>query len=117
MLEEDRNFLGQTPLHLASVNRDISSLLLDAGHSIDTTDKHGITPLMYAAGMGNSEVVQMLILRGADTTISDTRWGRNSSHMHPYVVIGILSSNLCKQYNHAILGGPFNISLITPYWH
>jgi hypothetical protein len=77
MLEEDLNFLGQTPLHLASVNQEISRLLLDAGHRIDTTDKHGITPLMYAAGMGNSQVAQMLILQGADTTRSDARWNRN----------------------------------------
>ncbi|KAJ5929174.1 hypothetical protein N7454_007022 [Penicillium verhagenii] len=76
-LEEDRNFLGQTPLHLASVNMEITRILLDAGHDIDAADKYGITPLMYAAGMGNSQVVQMLIRQGADLFKVETRYKRN----------------------------------------
>jgi hypothetical protein len=56
---------------------EISRILLDAGHNIDTADKYGITPLMYAAGMGNSQVVKMLILRGANTTKVESRWKRS----------------------------------------
>ncbi|KAJ5809520.1 uncharacterized protein N7503_001738 [Penicillium pulvis] len=76
-LKEDQNFLGQTLLHLASVNMEITRMLLDAGHDMNTADKYGITPLMYAAGMGNSQVVQMLIRQGADTFKAETRYKRD----------------------------------------
>lgn len=56
---------------------EITRILLDAGHDMDTADKYGITPLMYAAGMGNSQVVQMLIRRGADTSRVETRYERD----------------------------------------
>lgn len=76
-LEEDRNFLGQTPLHLASADADISNLLLLAEHDIDALDNHGTTPLMYAAAMGNVQVVQRLIMGGASLSVLDTRLNRS----------------------------------------
>ncbi|CEO58358.1 hypothetical protein PMG11_03088 [Penicillium brasilianum] len=78
--DSHRNFLGQTPLHLAVCNLEISTLLLDAGHDINTTDRWGITPLMYAAALGVSEVVQLLIIRGANIMTRATNWNRDFMH-------------------------------------
>ena len=69
-LEENRTFLGQSPLHLAITNPAICKLLLDAGHGLDVTDKWGTTPLMYAAGMGERQTVALLLSKGADPIIS-----------------------------------------------
>lgn len=79
-LDSHRNFLGQTPLHLAVCNLEIFTLLLDAGHDINTTDRWGITPLMYAAALGVSEVVQLLIIRGANIMTRATNWNRDFMH-------------------------------------
>ena len=67
---EQRNFLGQTPLHLAIKNVEIVRLVLDAGHSIDAIDRQGITPLMYAASYGCTSTAVFLISRGADPTMT-----------------------------------------------
>ena len=37
-----------------------------SGKKIDLRDKHGITPLMYAAANGHTKVVQLLMLHGSD---------------------------------------------------
>ncbi|RAO70065.1 uncharacterized protein BHQ10_006077 [Talaromyces amestolkiae] len=73
-LENHRNFLGQTPLHLAVSNPHIFEMILDAGHDMDVTDRWGITPLMYAAAMGVSDVVQLLISKGANITTRATAY-------------------------------------------
>ncbi|KAH9893058.1 hypothetical protein F4778DRAFT_749463 [Xylariomycetidae sp. FL2044] len=76
-LEETRNFLGQTPLHVAVCDLSLSCRLLDAGHNPDVTDDRGITPLMYAAGMGETDIARMLITNGANLFIyqPDESWG------------------------------------------
>ncbi|KAJ5464123.1 hypothetical protein N7475_007258 [Penicillium sp. IBT 31633x] len=66
ILEENRNFLGQTPLHLAITDSELFDTLLDAGYDMDDTDRWGITPLMYAAAMGIGHVIKMLVSKGAD---------------------------------------------------
>ncbi|KAL4798546.1 hypothetical protein BDV19DRAFT_396470 [Aspergillus venezuelensis] len=73
----EKNFLGQTPLHLAVRDVDMVRLLVDHGHDMDIKDNHGITALMYAAGMGNGDVVNLMIQRRADLSIEDTRWSQN----------------------------------------
>ncbi len=65
-LQENRTFLGQSPLHLAVTNPDVCRLLLDAGHDLDVTDKWGATPLMYAAGMGQGQTVTRSAQYGGD---------------------------------------------------
>jgi hypothetical protein len=79
-LDSHRNFLGQTSLHLAVCNPPIITLILDAGHDLDTTDRWGIIPLMYAAALGVSEVVKLLIIKGANITTRATRWNRDFMH-------------------------------------
>ncbi|KAL5357439.1 hypothetical protein BJX96DRAFT_163083 [Aspergillus floccosus] len=76
-LHVEKNFLGQTPLHLGVRNVEIIRLLVNAGHHMDITDSQGITPLMYAAAMGKTDVVQLLITRGANPCMQDLKWKRD----------------------------------------
>ncbi|MFZ5635064.1 MAG: ankyrin repeat domain-containing protein [Pseudomonadota bacterium] len=39
---------------------------LDQGASVDTQDEHGWTPLCWAAGVGNADILRALLARGAD---------------------------------------------------
>jgi hypothetical protein len=109
--DSHRNFLGQTPLHLAVCNLQISTFLLDAGHDIDTKDRWGITPLMYAAALGVSEVVQLLIIRGANTITRATQWNRDFMHYASVrghwdlILESLCSIRLCyreKTYQHYV---------------
>ncbi|KAJ9151045.1 Ankyrin [Coniochaeta hoffmannii] len=79
-LRENTTFLGQSPLHLAITNPDVCRLLLDAGHDLDSTDKWGATPLMYAAAMGQRQTVTLLLSRGANPTIFSCPNGHEKSH-------------------------------------
>jgi hypothetical protein len=78
-LQEHRNFLGQTPLHLAVVDREIFALILNTDNDLDldVTDNWGITPLMYAAAMGATDAVKLLIMKGANLMARDERWNRD----------------------------------------
>ena len=55
----------------------ISSRLVDAGYDVNATDRRGITPLMYAAAMGSSDVVQLFISKGANPFSRDSHWNRD----------------------------------------
>jgi hypothetical protein len=70
-LEDNVNFLGQTPLHIAIRSPSRLKALLDAGHDINVRDKNGITPLMYAAATNRLIAVSILIRRGADLFMHD----------------------------------------------
>jgi len=70
-LEDNVNFLGQTPLHIAIHSPSRLKALLDAGHDINVRDKNGITPLMYAAAINRPIAVSILIRRGADLFMHD----------------------------------------------
>ncbi|KAK7990081.1 tRNA (cytosine(34)-C(5))-methyltransferase [Apiospora arundinis] len=77
-LVSQRNFLGQTPLHLAAAEQESLVLpLLEAGHDVDAKDMHGITPLMYTAGLGRTEAAKELISYGADMFLTDDLRHRN----------------------------------------
>lgn len=70
------NFLGQSSLHLSVGNIQTVTMLLDLGHDLDSTDRWGITPLMYAAGMGFEEVAVYLLLKRANPGLRDHRFNR-----------------------------------------
>ncbi|KAF4972880.1 hypothetical protein FSARC_651 [Fusarium sarcochroum] len=72
-LEDNVNFLGQTPLHIVAANLELCRLVLDAGHDINATDNLGVTPLMYAAAMGQTGVAKLLISRGANPGLMDSK--------------------------------------------
>jgi len=46
--------------------------LLDAGASVNTATKYGVSALGFAAERGHFDVVRLLVERGADVTITDT---------------------------------------------
>ncbi|KAK8875182.1 26S proteasome non-ATPase regulatory subunit 10 [Apiospora arundinis] len=71
-LVSQRNFLGQTPLHLAAAEQESLVLpLLEARHDVNATDLYGITPLMYTAGLGRTEAAKQLICYGAKMFLVD----------------------------------------------
>jgi hypothetical protein len=70
-INDQDNLLGQSALHLAVFRPQHLEILLDAGADVNARDRHGITPLMYAAAMGNSPVAIRLLCSGADPRLED----------------------------------------------
>jgi uncharacterized protein len=71
-----------TPLHsaVAARHRDLAALLLTLGASPNSVQRGGFTPLHSAARNGDEAVVDMLLLRGADTTRKSDE-GRTAADM------------------------------------
>ncbi|KAF5544427.1 hypothetical protein FMEXI_6540 [Fusarium mexicanum] len=63
--EKTVNVFGQSALHIGVCQASRVAQLLAAGHQVDPSDKRGVTPLMYAAAMNNSQTVMMLVKNGA----------------------------------------------------
>ena len=59
----------------------MAALLLKGGAQVDSRDAEGRTPLMVAAGKGNSEVVAVLLERGATTRAVDDIDGETPLHL------------------------------------
>ncbi|KAK0379644.1 hypothetical protein CLIM01_02971 [Colletotrichum limetticola] len=78
--KDEKNSLGQTPLHLAVLDPHTLKALIKSGHDVNMTDIHGITPLMYAAAENQEESVALLIEAGADIEAVDTEYRRNFLH-------------------------------------
>ncbi|MBC7941673.1 MAG: ankyrin repeat domain-containing protein [Chitinophagaceae bacterium] len=59
---------GWTPLHYAASGPEpkVVALLLDRGAAIDALSPNRSTPLMMAAGYGDQQSADLLLLRGAD---------------------------------------------------
>ncbi|XP_048257852.1 ankyrin repeat domain-containing protein 50-like [Haliotis rufescens] len=69
-------------LHSASEEGDLSRvevILSQGGTDINCKDKIGRTPVMWAAGNGHKEVVELLVSKGAKVSIVD-RFGNNILH-------------------------------------
>ncbi|KAH6671228.1 ankyrin repeat-containing domain protein [Halenospora varia] len=75
--KDERNFLGQTPIHLAISNPKHLPALVQSGHDLDAADNYGITPLMYAAATNQEQCLMELLNAGANTSLLDTRYQRN----------------------------------------
>ncbi|KAG4269225.1 hypothetical protein FPRO04_12100 [Fusarium proliferatum] len=75
--KDERNALGQTPLHLAISKPDYLRILINAKYDLDARDNYGITPLMYAAATNQEEAVMMLIEADSDLNATDFNWNRN----------------------------------------
>ncbi|KAK7893841.1 hypothetical protein LTR67_006542 [Exophiala xenobiotica] len=69
----ERNYLGQTALHLAVLRPKLLVHLVVRFDNLDVDmpDRHGVTPLMYAATYGEDESVITLLRAGANL------WKRN----------------------------------------
>ncbi|KAH7054597.1 hypothetical protein B0J12DRAFT_658255 [Macrophomina phaseolina] len=78
----DRNFLGQSALHLAIRNPNIVKQLIGAGfeHQPDITDTYGLTPLMYSAIYGEIESTKALLGAGANPFMVETLNGMSMWH-------------------------------------
>lgn len=71
-----------TPLTDAVQRNDLvaAERLLRDGAYVDAKDIAGYTPLMIAAGLGNFQMVELLLTAGADVNILDTRMGASALH-------------------------------------
>lgn len=78
--KDEKNSLGQTPLHLTVSDPRRLEALIDSGHDVNVTDIHGITPLMYAAAANQDESVTLLIESGAYINACDEKYGRTFLH-------------------------------------
>ena len=65
---DERDSFGRTALHWSAAGEFLiaTRLLLRAGAFVDIEDGMGITPIVYAAGTGNVEVVKLLLNFGAN---------------------------------------------------
>jgi ankyrin repeat protein len=75
--KDEKNFLGQTPMHLATSNVKHLLPLIHAGHDLDAADNYGTTPLMYAAAANQEECLMVLLDAGANPRLRDTRYNRD----------------------------------------
>ncbi|XP_051838651.1 fibronectin type 3 and ankyrin repeat domains protein 1 isoform X2 [Antechinus flavipes] len=65
---------GWTPLMRVSAvsgNKEVASLLIDAGADVNVKDKDGKTPLMVAVLNNHEELVQLLLEKGADPSVTN----------------------------------------------
>lgn len=54
--------------------------LLKEGLDVNQKNASGFTPLMIASGLGNPQMVELMLTAGADTTMVDTRMGATALH-------------------------------------
>jgi ankyrin repeat protein len=82
-----RGYQGITPLQkIAKMgygeahSKRLVTLLLDAKADVDAHDARGATALMAAARANRGAVVQLLIARGADATVTDCAWANGARY-------------------------------------
>ena len=68
-----RNAITVQPLHAAVAGRNIEAvrLLLEHGAPVNARQQVGYTPLMGAAAAGRDDIADLLLARGADTTLTN----------------------------------------------
>jgi len=66
---------GWTPMEHAIHKHQVAAVtaLLDAGANVNATSRNGTTALMMAAGYGYTDVVELLLARGADRTLKNAK--------------------------------------------
>lgn len=65
-------------------NEDLVKLLLECGASVDSVDKHGSTPLSYAASFGALECCELLLAAGADINSQNVDFQSHISRIPVY---------------------------------
>jgi ankyrin repeat protein len=85
---EARYDTGSTPLYFAidakSNRKEVMSLLLSAGASVNVVDSFGSPPLGSAIHVGHSDAVELLIKHGADVNFRD-KFGGTLLHEAAYL--------------------------------
>jgi len=73
-MRDARTGLGSTPLHLAAINPDVTTVkaLLAAGANVNAKDDDGNTPLHMAAYANRIETAKVLLEAGADVNAVTT---------------------------------------------
>lgn len=73
----------ETPLHLAANSDSITTVrtLVEHGALINVTNDRGLTPLHIAAGNGNTEMTDYLLLKGARVNIKEGNRGMTELHV------------------------------------
>ncbi|CAI6092185.1 unnamed protein product [Clonostachys chloroleuca] len=74
--KDQKNFLGQTPIHFAAAQGRHLDSLIAYGHNLDAVDYHGNTPLMYATAMNQAKSVMLLLDSGANPGIRENNYHR-----------------------------------------
>ncbi|XP_048712203.1 fibronectin type 3 and ankyrin repeat domains protein 1 isoform X3 [Caretta caretta] len=94
--------LEWTPLMRVSAvtgNKDVASLLIEAGADVNMKDKDGKTPLMVAVLNNHEELIQLLLDKGADSTVKN-EYGKGLLEMargfHRHSVVILLEENKRK---------------------
>ena len=74
--------MGTTTIHIAAIleHPKLIKELTKRGSGVNSFDRHGWTPLLWAAGKGNIESVRELIKNGADVDL--TRDANNDAPVH-----------------------------------
>lgn len=73
---------GESLVHVAAglLNPVMLDYLVDSGAPMDTADRQGVTPLLYAASQGRFETASALVKRGANLNFTD-RLGKTALHI------------------------------------
>lgn len=89
-LVNEKDELGQIPLHKASVmdDEDVLFILISAGSNVNAQDNLGRTPLMLAALFRRDKCVSCLLKAGADPRLADYsgRTARDYAKQHIFTV-------------------------------
>ncbi|PNF23134.1 hypothetical protein B7P43_G06700 [Cryptotermes secundus] len=74
---------GNSPIHLAVIHghEEVTRWLIDNGVSVDTVNKKGITPLVYATWYGYTNLVQIIAKKGANVNCR-TSCFNNATPLH-----------------------------------
>ncbi|SFS67172.1 Ankyrin repeat-containing protein [Zhouia amylolytica] len=68
------------PFCMAIVNGDVETVkkLIELGADVNQKSSNGMTPAMFAARYNRCEILQLLIAKGADLKVKDSKFGRTA---------------------------------------
>src|SRR6185503_477338 len=119
-----RNNSGESVLHfVANVSLNLYRFLIEKSKDVDPRDEHDATPLIYAAGHGRGDLVELLLEGGASAECTD-KYGDSAAQMarregHEALAQllerrpEMFNANSPAQVSNEFLQGAFN--LLRPY--
>jgi hypothetical protein len=81
--DERTDLVGRTPFHWAAFSGDIDTLRVLKSKDLDTTagDKHGDTPLHYAAQCGNHNIIEYLLSEAHADPRTENDYGKTAENV------------------------------------